>query len=52
MQIQIVEYAILERFCRILSSMVGANGLVVVPEGTTGVSAGEEVAIMLIGPLA
>jgi molybdopterin molybdotransferase len=35
----------------VLSSMVGANGLVIVPEGTTTIAAGERVAVQLIGEL-
>lgn len=36
----------------ILSSMLGANALIVLPESSPGVQAGEEVDILLIGPLA
>ncbi len=35
----------------VLSSMVGANGLVLVPEGTRQIAAGERVAVQLIGDL-
>lgn len=35
----------------VLSSMVGANGLVVVPEGTREIAAGSRVAVLLIGEM-
>lgn len=35
----------------VLSSMVGANGLVIVPEGVTHLSAGDDVAVQMIGSL-